>query len=121
LRIISTFIAVAATAFTLAASADARSVNDPGPTSAWNCIHRYEGSWSDSGAPYWGGLQMDVGFMKTYGLDFIRRYHGYADRWPPVVQMIAANRARIGVDWLGRTWPGPRGFGPWPTRRFCGL
>src|SRR5947209_894047 len=25
---------------------------------AWNCIHHYEGSWTDPNAPYWGGLQM---------------------------------------------------------------
>src|SRR5204862_425389 len=28
---------------------------------AWLCIHRYEGSWRDSGDPYWGGLQRDRG------------------------------------------------------------
>jgi len=33
---------------------------------AWLCIHRYEGSWRDSGDPYWGGLQMDRGFMHSY-------------------------------------------------------
>ena len=31
------------------------------------CIHRYEGSWTDTGAPYYGGLQMDVGFQQHYG------------------------------------------------------
>ncbi len=28
----------------------------------WMCIHRYEGSWVDPNAPYYGGLQMDVAF-----------------------------------------------------------
>src|SRR5262245_37720267 len=34
--------------------------------SAWMCIDRYEGSWTDSGDPYWGGLQMDQSFMTAY-------------------------------------------------------
>ena len=32
----------------------------------WLCIHRFEGSWRDAGDPYWGGLQMDRGFISTY-------------------------------------------------------
>src|SRR6188508_125204 len=31
----------------------------PPHSSAWQCIHSYEGSWRDSGGPYYGGLQMD--------------------------------------------------------------
>jgi hypothetical protein len=31
------------------------------------CIHSHEGSWSDSGSPYWGGLQMDYSFQSAYG------------------------------------------------------
>ena len=40
-----------------------------GPTHrrAWMCIHRYEGAWSDDGSPYYGGLQMDIGFQQHYG------------------------------------------------------
>ena len=77
----------------------------------WQCIHRYEGSWRDTGDPYWGGLQMDRQFMWTYGRDAVRRYGGWAHRWPPLVQMWVAERA-----W--RT----RGFWPWPTTaRMCGL
>ena len=35
------------------------------PTSAqWRCLQRYEGSWTDSNDPYWGGLQMDRSFMR---------------------------------------------------------
>ena len=78
---------------------------------AWLCIHRYEGRWTDSGAPYYGGLQMDYGFMATYGRELLRR-KGTADHWTPLEQMWVAERAlRAG-----------RGFYPWPhTARACGL
>jgi hypothetical protein len=78
---------------------------------AWECIHRFEGSWSDSGDPYWGGLQMDRGFMETYApRELLRK--GLANRWTPVEQMWVAERAhRSG-----------RGYSPWPnTARYCGL
>jgi len=77
----------------------------------WLCIHRFEGSWSDSGDPYWGGLQMDRGFMRTYAPRFLLR-KGLANRWTPLEQMWVAERAhRSG-----------RGYGPWPnTARYCGL
>src|SRR5215216_689237 len=39
-----------------------REAMHPPHESAWRCIHRYEGAWRDGGAPYYGGLQMDVGF-----------------------------------------------------------
>jgi len=86
--------------------------------SGWLCIHRYEGSWSDSGDPYWGGLQMDRGFMATYGRDFIARFGGYANVWPVWAQMTAAERAYRAPAGNGRI----RGYTPWPnTARFCGL
>lgn len=76
----------------------------------WLCIHRYEGAWNDSGYPHWGGLQMDLGFQRTYGPREYRRY-GTADHWTPLEQMWVAERAY-------RT----RGFHPWPnTARACGL
>jgi hypothetical protein len=77
----------------------------------WLCIHRFEGSWSDSGDPYWGGLQMDRGFMSSYAPRFLLR-KGLANRWTPLEQMWVAERAhRSG-----------RGYGPWPnTARYCGL
>jgi hypothetical protein len=82
----------------------------PPHRSQWLCIHRYEGSWDDSGAPYYGGLQMDVEFQRTYGTELYRA-KGTADHWTPLEQMWVAERAH-------RT----RGFGPWPnTARFCGL
>ena len=77
---------------------------------AWLCIHRYEGSWSDRGAPYWGGLQMDMTFMRTYGRRLLR-LKGTANHWTPREQMIVANRAVP-----------TRGFTPWPrSARLCGL
>lgn len=78
---------------------------------AWMCIHKFEGSWTDHGAPYYGGLQMDWDFMHTYGLKFFRRY-GTADHWSPLIQMYVAERA----------YSAGRGFYPWPnTARMCGL
>jgi hypothetical protein len=77
----------------------------------WLCIHRYEGSWTDPNAPYYGGLQMDLSFQRTYARRLLRR-KGTADHWTPLEQMWAAERAhRSG-----------RGFYPWPnTARYCGL
>jgi len=60
--------------------------------SAWMCIHRYEGPWNDRGAPYYGGLQMDLTFQRLYGSYLLRR-KGTADRWTPVEQMWVAWRA----------------------------
>jgi len=80
------------------------------------CIHRYEGSWRDTGAPYYGGLQFDYGFMSTYGT-WLLRNRGTADRWTPHEQLTVAYRAYRG-------WKGYRGRGwsPWPaTSRMCGL
>src|SRR5206468_704460 len=39
----------------------------PPHLAAFLCIHRYEAGWTDGGAPYYGGLQMDLGFQQTYG------------------------------------------------------
>ncbi len=77
----------------------------------WLCIHRFEGSWSDGGDPYWGGLQMDRGFMRSYAPRALLR-RGWADHWTALEQMWVAERAhRSG-----------RGFWPWPsTARACGL
>ena len=87
-----------------------RQATSPPHRSQWECIHRYEGSWSDPNAPYWGGLQMDGSFMATYGGDLLRR-KGTADNWTPLEQMWVAERAFQ-----------TRGFGPWPnTARACGL
>jgi hypothetical protein len=78
---------------------------------AWLCIHRHEGPWNDPNPPYYGGLQMDISFQRTYGRQLLRR-KGTADHWTPVEQMWVAERARRSG----------RGFYPWPnTARYCGL
>jgi Transglycosylase-like domain len=87
----------------------------------WQCIAHYESmnTWTmspstspGSGGAYWGGLQMDIGFMHTYGEDMIERHHGgLADTWTAAEQITVANRA----------WQ-TRGYEPWPnTSRMCGL
>ena len=77
----------------------------------WLCIHRYEGSWVDPNAPYYGGLQMDVSFQRAYGGHLLEE-KGTADHWSPLEQMWVAERAHASG----------RGFYPWPnTARFCNL
>lgn len=74
------------------------------------CIHKYEGSWTDSGAPYYGGLQMDYGFQSSYAPELLRN-KGTADHWTPLEQIWTAEKAYVS-----------RGFNPWPnTARYCGL
>jgi Transglycosylase-like domain len=77
----------------------------------WLCIHRFEGSWkSATGNGYYGGLQMDITFQRQYG-SYLLRKKGTADRWSPLEQIWAAEKARRS-----------RGFYPWPnTARYCGL
>jgi len=78
---------------------------------AFLCIHRFEGSWRDPNPPYYGGLQMDYSFQRTYGREFLRAF-GTADHWPPYLQIAVAMRAYLSG----------RGFYPWPnTARRCGL
>jgi len=88
-----------------------RRAQHPPHLQQWMCIHRYEGAWQDPNPPYFGGLQMDVQFQRTYGGSVFRR-KGTADHWTPLEQMWTAERAhRSG-----------RGFYPWPnTARSCGL
>lgn len=75
------------------------------------CIHHYEGAWNDPNKPYWGGLQMDMPFQRTYGKEYLRAF-GTADHWPPGIQIAVAIKAYLSG----------RGFGPWPnTARRCGL
>jgi hypothetical protein len=83
----------------------------PPHLAGWRCIHRWEGSWTDPNSPYYGGLQMDLSFQRTYGPGLLRR-KGTADHWAPYEQMWVAERAvKAG-----------RGFYPWPlTARRCGL
>jgi hypothetical protein len=88
-----------------------RLAQNPPHKRQWLCIHRYEGAWRDPSPPYYGGLQMDVQFQRTYGAA-IFRLKGTADHWTPIEQMWAAERAH----------QSGRGFYPWPnTARYCGL
>jgi hypothetical protein len=76
----------------------------------WLCIHHFEGSWSDPNAPYYGGLQADLTFQRTYA-GYLLSTKGTADHWTPLEQMWMAERAHRS-----------RGFYPWPnTARYCGL
>lgn len=74
------------------------------------CIHKYEGSWKDDGAPYWGGVQMNWDFQLTYGLKAVQAY-GTANHWPIWTQIRVAYRGYLA-----------RGWNPWPqTARKCNL
>lgn len=80
----------------------------------WLCIYRYENAgygWAaNTGNGYYGGLQQDLDFQRTYAPGLLRA-KGTADHWTPLEQMWAAERA----------WQ-TRGFSPWPnTARMCGL
>ena len=81
-------------------------------SSAFLCIHRYEGAWdSNTGNGYYGGLQMDRRFQSLYGSEYVARW-GTADNWPAWAQLQVAVRA----------YQAGRGFYPWPnTARACGL
>lgn len=78
---------------------------------AWACIHSHEApTWRIANPPYYGGLQMDIGFQRAYGGAYLHA-EGTANRWTPQQQMLTAERA-----WKAR------GFTPWPnTARMCGL
>lgn len=79
--------------------------------SAFLCIHSHEASWDDPNPPYFGGLQMDTTFMRTYAPEYLRAF-GTADHWPPALQIAVAIKAYLSG----------RGFWPWPnTARICGL
>lgn len=80
------------------------------------CIARHEagpehGGWrANTGNGYYGGLQMDRTFQRTYA-PRLYATKGTADRWTPLEQLAAAARAIPS-----------RGFHPWPnTARRCGL
>jgi hypothetical protein len=98
------------------ANAAERLALHPPHRAGWLCILRYEqhpaqGWATRTGNGYYGGLQMDIQFQRTYGPELLRK-KGTADRWTPFEQMWVAERAyRAG-----------RGFYPWPnTARYCGL
>jgi len=70
-----------------------------------------EGAWNaNTGNGYYGGLQMDESFARTYG-GWIFVHHGFPHQWKPATQLLVAYRG-----WLDRGWY------PWPnTARMCGL
>jgi hypothetical protein len=83
---------------------------------SWLCIQRFErhahqGWRTNTGNGFFGGLQMNLAFQRTYAPELLRK-KGTADRWLPIEQIWVAERAfRSG-----------RGFYPWPnTARSCGL
>jgi hypothetical protein len=102
----------ATAAIAVAEHAVRRAQIDSGLLQALMCIHRFEGAWdSNTGNGYYGGLQMDAGFMSNYGPGFFARW-GTADHWPVWAQLEAGARAHASG----------RGFWPWPnTARACGL
>jgi len=93
-----------------------RALNPPNE-SAWRCIHSKEappwyGGWkTNTGNGYYGGLQMNLTFIRQYGWRLYKRL-GTANNWPWYAQMWVAERARSSG----------RGFYPWPqTARMCRL
>lgn len=75
-----------------------------------SCVHSLEGSWTDPGAPYWGGFQMSLWFQQHYAP---KRFAaaGTADHWT-VWHQIAVVRRVVRAS----------GWGQWPnTARYCGL
>jgi hypothetical protein len=89
-----------------------RKAMNPPRKAAWLCIQRHEGAWNaNTGNGYYGGLQMDLSFQRTYGPELLRK-KGTANRWKPIEQIWVAERA----------YRSGRGFYPWPnTARYCGL
>lgn len=83
----------------------------------WLCVHQHEQTaWNDSGAPYWGGLQMGSWFIATYGGSLLKT-KGTPDHWTPQEQMSVAERAfqreGLSVAWFNGQWP--------PSAGRCGL
>ena len=73
----------------------------------WLCIFRYErnpdqGWHTYTGNGFYGGLQMDLGFQRHYGLWLLRR-KGPAHRWTPIEQIWVAERGRRVQGWYA--WP----------------
>jgi hypothetical protein len=94
-------------------NAESKSITDRGYlVRGLTCIHSHEGAWNaNSGNGYYGGLQMDYGFMRAYGSKYLARY-GTANNWPTWAQI------EVGI----RAYLSGRGWYPWPnTARMCGL
>ena len=94
----------------------ARQAQRPPRKRAWLCIYRHErhprmGWRTRTANGFFGGLQMDLAFQRTYAPELLRM-KGTANRWSPIEQIWVAERA----------YRSGRGFYPWPnTARYCGL
>lgn len=79
-------------------------------SSGAQCVHGREGSWTDAGAPYWGGFQMNMAFQQAHGARYLAEY-GTADHWPIIDQIRVTENVVKASGW-----------GQWPnTARACGL
>ena len=93
-----------------------RQAANPPRRSQWLCIHRHErdprqGWATATGNGFFGGLQMDLRFQRTYAPELLRT-KGTANKWTALEQIWVAERA----------YRSGRGFHPWPnTARYCGL
>jgi len=76
------------------------SVNSRECNDTWDC---------NTGNGYYGGLQMDLGFQRTYNPTALRIW-GTANNWPQNAQELAADRAYDGYQGYGA-----RGLTPWPS------
>lgn len=121
MKVLTVIVVALCVTFTMVASSSG-SVKHDAVTRGLLCIHHYEGSWRDGGAPYYGGLQMDLSFQRAYGYKYVHVFGkrikiyflnlwGTADHWPIKAQLEA-----------GRNGYRSRGWQPWPnTARYCGL
>jgi hypothetical protein len=113
LKSLLTTLTVVGSFFVVGTSAEGKAAPDYNSlVRGFTCIHQHEGAWNaNTGNGYFGGLQMDWGFMKSYGAEYLRKW-GTANNWPPSIQIAVAIRAHLS----GRGWY------PWPnTARYCGL
>jgi hypothetical protein len=67
----------------------------------WECIHNGEGSWGDTGDPYWGGLQMHPGWG---GVHHASDLSPFAQKW-----LAEHELEKIRYDqryaWVSGQWP----------------
>ena len=73
------------------------------------CVHQAEGSWTDPGAPYWGGFQMGLWFQERFAPRLLAA-KGTADHWKPFRQVIVVRRVVRQFGWS-----------QWSTAALCGL
>ena len=74
-----------------------RQAANPPRRTQWLCIHRYErhphqGWATATGNGYYGGLQMDLSFQRTYAPELLRT-KGTANKWTALEQIWVAERA----------------------------